>query len=346
MNHFQNDSGLRVLILEDNPADAELLAYELQDAGFVFTSRHVDNKKSFIKAIKELCPDIILSDYELPTINGGEALQIRKDLCPDVPFILVTGAVGEERAIEILTGGATDYVLKRNVSRIIPAVKRSLHEVYEHRKRTGVGRRTGQALQRAGTPGRGEDKSPAGRGGRHGSPARTQYVSIQEENLGPILTNRRRGHRCFRCRLRQHSVPGWETNQLTIVAQRGFPKWWVDYWNGVGRGKGACSTALRKGERVIIDDVKQSTIFTDKTALEIQIRAGVRAIQCSPLVSRSGRPLGMFSTHYRKPGRPNDRELRYLIFWPARRLISLSGRNSRQRCGRARRDPGSSTTAA
>ncbi len=313
MNHFQNDSGLRVLILEDNPADAELLAYELQKAGFVFTSRHVDNKKSFIKAIKELCPDIILSDYELPTINGWEALQIRKDLCPDVPFILVTGAVGEERAIEMLTGGATDYVLKRNVSRIIPAVKRSLHEVYEHRKRKELEEERDKLFRELELRVEERTKALQVEVNAMARLHELSTVSIQEENLGPILT------KIVDVAI---DVSGAdfgniqfldaETNQLTIVAQRGFPKWWVDYWNGVGRGKGACSTALRKGERVIIDDVKQSTIFTDKTALEIQIRAGVRAIQCTPLVSRLGRPLGMFSTHYRKPQWPSDRELKFL----------------------------------
>ena len=126
---------IRILILEDNPVDAELVENELREAGFVFNSQLVENKQSYVKALREFYPDIILSDYDLPGFSGVEALRIRKDMCPETPFILVTGAVGEERAIEILTGGATDYVLKKNLSSLLPAVSRALHEAYEHRKR-------------------------------------------------------------------------------------------------------------------------------------------------------------------------------------------------------------------
>ncbi len=126
---------IRILILEDRPADAELLENELREGGFVFTSKLVENRKEYTKALKTFCPEIILSDYDLPAFSGSEALQLRKELCPETPFILVTGALQEERAIEMLTGGATDYVLKRNLSRLLPAVNRALHEACEYRKR-------------------------------------------------------------------------------------------------------------------------------------------------------------------------------------------------------------------
>ncbi len=126
---------IRVLILEDNPADAELMAYELSSGGFVFKSVCVQSETSFNAALHQFSPDIILSDYDLPGFSGAKALEIKKEVCPEIPFILVTGAVGEERAIEILTGGATDYVLKKNLSRLLPAVQRALHESYEHRTR-------------------------------------------------------------------------------------------------------------------------------------------------------------------------------------------------------------------
>ncbi len=126
---------IRILILEDNPVDAELLEYELRGAGLVFTARHVGDKISYLNALREFCPDVILSDYDLPAFSGAKALKIRKEICPETPFILVTGAIGEERAIEVLTGGATDYVLKNNLSRLLPAVRRALHENYELRRR-------------------------------------------------------------------------------------------------------------------------------------------------------------------------------------------------------------------
>jgi PAS domain S-box-containing protein len=103
-----------------------------------------------------------------------------------------------------------------------------------------------------------------------------------------------------------------QSSDLKIVAQRGFPGWWLEFWNGVSRGHGVCGTALERGARVIVEDVERSPIFLGTPALEVQRRAGVRAVQSTPLVSRSGRVLGMFSTHWRKPGRPDERSLRLL----------------------------------
>ena len=97
---------LRILILEDNPADAELVQFELQEAGIVFTAKVVMTKNDFIQELKTFSPDIILSDYDLSEYNGTLALAEARKTCPDTPFILVTGAVSEDRAIEILTQGA------------------------------------------------------------------------------------------------------------------------------------------------------------------------------------------------------------------------------------------------
>ncbi|MDR4470213.1 MAG: PAS domain-containing protein [Nitrospira sp.] len=94
------------------------------------------------------------------------------------------------------------------------------------------------------------------------------------------------------------------SGDLTIVAQRGFPDWWVTYWNRVSKGRGACGTALERGQRVIIEDVERSPIFADTTARDIQLKAGVRAVQSTPLVSRSGTVVGIVSTHYQAPHRP------------------------------------------
>ena len=103
-----------------------------------------------------------------------------------------------------------------------------------------------------------------------------------------------------------------ETSDLKIVAQQGFPQWWIDFWSTVAKGRGTCGTALERGERVIVEDVEQSPIFVGTSALDIQLRAGLRAVQSTPLVSRSGKPLGMFSTHFKKPHRPDERSLRLL----------------------------------
>jgi PAS domain S-box-containing protein len=126
---------LRILILEDVPTDAELMIEELAEAGMTFVSKRVAAKVSFVNAIADFSPDIILSDYSLPSFDGLAALKIARDKCPDVPFIFVSGALGEEMAIDLLKKGATDYVLKNRLSRLEPAVSRALHEVEERRER-------------------------------------------------------------------------------------------------------------------------------------------------------------------------------------------------------------------
>ena len=129
------DKELRILMLEDNPADAELEKYELERGGLEFVARHVETEDSFRKELVDFRPDLILSDYELPTFDGISALIIAQSTSPDVPFIFVTGKMGEETAIDMLHRGATDYVLKDRLSRLLPAVTRALDEVEEQIRR-------------------------------------------------------------------------------------------------------------------------------------------------------------------------------------------------------------------
>ena len=127
---------MHILLLEDNPADAELIEDELRQSLSDFVLKWVVTEEDFTKELLEYCPDIILSDYDLPRYNGALALADAGRLCPDVPFILVTGAVTEDRAIEILTNGAKDYVLKTRLQqRLVPAVQRALSEAEEHQAR-------------------------------------------------------------------------------------------------------------------------------------------------------------------------------------------------------------------
>ena len=123
-----------ILILEDNAADAELIQFELQEAGISFTATLVTTPEDYRRNLQESPPDLILSDYDLPRYNGALALAEARMRCPDTPFILVTGAVSEDRAIEILTQGAKDYVLKTRLQqRLAPAVRRALAEATEQK---------------------------------------------------------------------------------------------------------------------------------------------------------------------------------------------------------------------
>jgi DNA-binding NarL/FixJ family response regulator len=116
-------------------ADAELIEDELTQAGFNYVARRVAGKSSFIKELKEFSPDLILADYSLPGFDGRAALKIVVDKYNDTPFIFVSGALGEELAIELLKKGATDYVLKNKLSRLVPSVRRALNESAERNER-------------------------------------------------------------------------------------------------------------------------------------------------------------------------------------------------------------------
>ncbi len=129
------NQGLRILIVEDLASDAELMAYELRQANIAFSTRRVENDVDFLREVDQFCPDLILSDYHLPHFNGLAALALAQEHCPDVPFIFVSGAIGEEVAIDTLKRGATDYVLKDRLSRLVPAVKRALREDADRRER-------------------------------------------------------------------------------------------------------------------------------------------------------------------------------------------------------------------
>ena len=134
-----------ILLLEDDPNDAELVQAKLSEAGLACRITHVQSRDDFETALADNRMDIILADYKLPAYDGMSALRRVLKVCPDVPFIFVSGAMGEEAAIEALTQGATDYVLKNRLSRLLPAVQRALQEARTRHER----RQAREALQRS-----------------------------------------------------------------------------------------------------------------------------------------------------------------------------------------------------
>ena len=129
------NSKLKILMLEDVPVDAELVEHELHNIGIKFTLKRVETKNSFVREFTEFKPHIILADYSLPAFDGISALEIVRNHDSDIPFIFVSGSIGEEKATETLRMGATDFVLKEKLSRLVPVVQRALHEVEEKNKR-------------------------------------------------------------------------------------------------------------------------------------------------------------------------------------------------------------------
>ena len=115
-------------MLEDVSSDAELAEIGLRDAGLAFTALRVDTREAFERALDEFKPSVILADYRLPGYNGRDALEHTRRTHPQIPVIMVTGALGDEAAIELLKLGARDYVLKGNLTRLAPAITRALSE--------------------------------------------------------------------------------------------------------------------------------------------------------------------------------------------------------------------------
>jgi signal transduction histidine kinase len=126
---------IHILMLEDDATDAELVQRALDQGGFSFSLARVESRAEFLRELTESPPDLILLDYSLPGFDGVTALGLAQEKYPDIPFIFVTGTLGEEVVIEMLKSGATDYVLKNRLSRLGPAVQRALREAEERAER-------------------------------------------------------------------------------------------------------------------------------------------------------------------------------------------------------------------
>ena len=134
---------IHILLVEDNPADAELIVRLLTRAGLQFDLRRVSTESTFRRELVAGRPDVILADYQLPSFDGLTALTIARTLAPEVPFIFVSGAISDERATRALQEGAIDYIVKDRPSRLPEAVRRAIAE-----RRDGAARRAMQAALR------------------------------------------------------------------------------------------------------------------------------------------------------------------------------------------------------
>lgn len=126
---------LRVLIVEDSEDDAELLIYELKRGNYHPIYERVDTADAFIAALDRQHWDIIIADYSMPCFSAPAALSLLQEKKLDIPYIIVSGSFGEEMAVDAMKAGASDYIMKGNLARLIPAVERELREALQRRKR-------------------------------------------------------------------------------------------------------------------------------------------------------------------------------------------------------------------
>lgn len=128
----------KILIVEHEANDIELILHELKKGEIDFVSEIVETQKSYVKALETFKPDVILSDYALPSFNGDEVFEIRERVAPLTPFIFVSGSIGEEQSIEYIKNGVTDYVLKDKLFSLGIKVKRALREAKERDQKNNI----------------------------------------------------------------------------------------------------------------------------------------------------------------------------------------------------------------
>src|SRR5438034_4207136 len=126
---------LRILLAEDSESDSELIQRELKRGGLDFQSRRVQTEADFRRELDEFRPHLVISDFSMPQFNGRKALAIARESRGDIPFIFISGTIGENVAVDMMKAGADDYVMKNNLARLPPALERELREAEVRRAR-------------------------------------------------------------------------------------------------------------------------------------------------------------------------------------------------------------------
>jgi PAS domain S-box-containing protein len=126
---------IKILIIEDNEDDALLEVHELSKKGFEVVFERVDQLEDFVRVLNEKAWDCIISDYNLPGFSGIDALESYKKTETDIPFILVSGVIGEEKAVEAMKAGAHDYIMKENIAKLVPVIEREMREAQNRKEK-------------------------------------------------------------------------------------------------------------------------------------------------------------------------------------------------------------------
>jgi signal transduction histidine kinase/CheY-like chemotaxis protein len=273
---------LRVLLLEDDPGDASLIQDLLEADGFVCQAIRVQTRAEFVGALESPDIDVILADHNLPSFDGFSALKLASSARPDLPFIFVSGSLGEELAIEALQIGATDYVLKTRLSRLVPAVHRALRETQDRAER-----RRAEALL-------------AGE-------KRILEMLARGDSLAEILDSL--------CRLVEEQAQGTLASVLLLEGDRlrhgGAPSLPQAYTDAIDDGRigpaaGSCGTAAYRAEQVIVEDIATDPLWA--AYRDIALPYSLRACWSTPIFSAQGKVIATFAMYYREPRRPELRD--------------------------------------
>ncbi|MGG6293913.1 ATP-binding protein [Leptolyngbya sp. AN02str] len=286
-------SRLRFLILEDNPSDAEVVSTTLSNGEIEHELMRVETRNEFIHALEHDSFDLILADYFLPGLDGMSALDIANDRCPDLPFILVSESLSEELAIAALKMGATDYVLKHELGRLVPSVHRALREAQEHRDCK---------------------KAEAALAAELRDVKRLQHIStqlIQEGDMNALYQQILDAAIAL-MGADSASFQRLDPNryELYLMLSRGVDAELESVGKWIETNSASpFSVALNTGRRVIVPDIDQCESMQGTDTCRVLQHAHIRAVQITPLISRSGQLVGMLSTYWHQPHCPSEREL-------------------------------------
>jgi signal transduction histidine kinase/DNA-binding response OmpR family regulator len=295
----------RVLVADDN---ADMRAYAEHLLGARFQVELANDGAKALTSIRKSPPDLVLTDVMMPGLDGFELLRaLRADPATrQIPVILLSARAGEESRVEGLDAGADDYVVKPFSARELLAKIGGALELARVRREAAAATHQSKLQLEAVNAELELDLAAM---------ARMQQLStrlVGAEDVSALLHEILAGAIDI-TDADKGNIQLQEQGKLRIVAQIGFEAPFLEFFERVSEHQAACGTALALGERVVIDDVTKSPVFAGSPALDVLLAANVRAVQSTPLISRTGHVVGMFSTHYSTaPHRPSERELRVL----------------------------------
>jgi signal transduction histidine kinase/CheY-like chemotaxis protein len=289
---------LKILLLEDNPFDVELISAHLTEGNIQFDLVIVESEMQFLSALNRDSFDVILADYSLPAFDGIAALKMTQTHFPDIPFIFVSGTVGEDFAIETLKLGATDYVLKQRLSRLIPAIERALKEASSRREKKQAKQEL--LLLKNELAEQLEDIT------------RLQQLSSRLLNtleLNLVFDEVLRAIAALQnTDMAVLMLFDSKQNDLYIAGSIGLSTEYLEIMHRMPLGVGDCGTAVSDHRAVMINNLAAEPMF--KSYLFAAQIGGYKAVYSLPLFTRNGEVFGAIATYFRDNYYPTERKIR------------------------------------
>lgn len=280
-----------ILLADDN---ADMRDYVRRLLGTRYRIEAVPDGEAALESIRRRRPDLVVSDVMMPRLDGLALVRaLRADpALANLPIILLSARAGEDASVEGLDTGADDYLVKPFSARELAArvsANLAVAQLRQESERSAAADL--EALKRLNEIG-----NRCARTGRDYQACLADILDAAIDFTGADKGN--------------IQLLNSNSTTLEIAVHRGFEEPFLDFFERVEEGEAAaCATALKSTERVIVDDVTCSDIFAGQPSLDVLLAAGVRSVQSTPLMSSTGRVLGMISTHFRSPHRPGEREL-------------------------------------